>query len=138
MSDIVAWLERLGLGRYAPAFEENEIDLESLTHLTEDMLKEIGLPIGPRAKLLAAIAELASVPTSEADRDAPLMPPEKRVERRQITVMFCDLVGSTALAKKLDPEDLRALMQAYQKTCGAVIERHGGHVAQYLGDGIMA
>ena len=144
MRDVAAWLQGLGLGKYARAFEDNEIDFEALPHLTESMLERIGLPIGPRAKLLAAIAGLASSPASDPENQreeratAESAVQRRQAERRQITVMFCDLVESTSLARRLDPEDLRSVMQAYQRACGAVIERYEGHVAQYLGDGIMA
>jgi len=144
MPDIAAWLQSLGLGKYVPEFERNEIDFEALPHLTQSMLAEIGLPIGPRAKLLAAIAELRSSASSHAtskqvarqDADLPVSRPE--AERRQITVMFCDLVESTRLAASLDPEDLGLLIAAYQNASRTIITRYGGHVARYLGDGILA
>ena len=126
---IRGWLEDLGLGQHAEAFEAQEIDLEALADITEGDLKEMGIPIGPRRKILRAITGLST--------PAPLPAPPREAERRQITVMFCDLVGSTALSEKLDPEDLRTLMQSYQKAAGGVIERYEGHVAQYLGDGLM-
>ncbi len=132
MADVRTWLEELGLGEYADAFAAERITFDDLAKLDVDDLKELGLPIGPRKRVLAAIDALASADASGASSSAPL-----RAERRQITVMFCDLVGSTALSEQLDPEDLRELMQAYQEACGAVIERYGGHVAQYLGDGLM-
>ncbi|MEK6209470.1 MAG: AAA family ATPase [Pseudomonadota bacterium] len=142
MHDVAAWLQGLGLAKYAKAFEDNEIDFESLPYLTESMLEQIGLPIGPRAKLLAAISELnaSSLFASEAKlKDLSTTPSGQRreAERRQITVMFSDLVDSTKLARRLDPEDLRSVMKAYQSACSAVIARYEGHVAQYLGDGIM-
>jgi class 3 adenylate cyclase/predicted ATPase len=132
MGNVAAWLQGLGLGKYVKDFEDNEIDLDALPHLTESMLDKIGLPIGPKAKLLAAIARLSSsaAPATEAQRE--------HAERRQITVMFCDLVDSTRLASCLDPEDLRLVMQAYQRACTAIIGRYEGHVARYLGDGILA
>ena len=132
MSDIRQWLEELGLGKYADAFEENEIDVEALRHVTDDDLKEIGVGLGSRRKILAAILEPGVAAETKLESR-----PSTTAERRQITVMFCDLVGSTALSEKLDPEDLRGLMAAYQKAAGAVIERYEGHVAQYLGDGVM-
>jgi class 3 adenylate cyclase len=131
MSGIREWLDALGLGEYAAAFEAERITLDTLPHLTESNLKELGLPMGPRAKVLSAAKEgVASVPppAEVAPRDA---------ERRQITVMFCDLVGSTALSESLDPEELSGVMQAYRRACTDVIERYEGHVAQYLGDGVM-
>jgi class 3 adenylate cyclase/tetratricopeptide (TPR) repeat protein len=144
MTTIREWLEGLGLSRFAGAFEEHEIDFDALPHLTEHLLERMGLPIGPRVKLLAAISVLESSPDAairkSGDAPAAVAAPgeQQQAERRQITVMFCDMVGSTQLAKRLDPEDLRALMRAYQQACGAVVERYEGHVAQILGDGIMA
>ena len=141
MSDIRLWLEELGLDRYAEAFEENEIEPDVLSELTDGALKELGVSVmGHRLKLLKAITALAPTnreigATEEHSAQSAPSPPE--AERRQITVMFCDLVGSTALSEELDPEDLREVMAAYQKTAGAVVERYDGHVAQYLGDGLM-
>jgi class 3 adenylate cyclase/predicted ATPase len=137
--DIGEWLDGLGLGRYAEAFAENEIDLHSLPHITEEDLKEIGVALGPRRKLLAVIAELG-------DSDGPATADERlgeryasaEAERRQLTVMFVDLVGSTALAERLDPEDLRKVIRAYQETCAASINRFDGHVAKFIGDGVLA
>jgi class 3 adenylate cyclase/tetratricopeptide (TPR) repeat protein len=136
MSDIRGWLEELGLGNYVTAFETEEIGLSALPHLTETMLKELGLPMGPRAQVLAAIQKL-SPPLDGNEKGEPRQA-EREAERRQLTVMFCDLVGSTRLSERLDPEDLRRLMTAYRKAAGDVIDRYDGHVAQYLGDGVMA
>jgi len=140
--DIAAWLEGLGLGRYAPVFERNEIDLATLPHLSDRMLQEMGLPVGPRAKVLVAIANLpptsASDPLSESRKAVAGPDQQPYAERRQITVLFCDLVDSTELARSLDPEDLKFVMEAYRNACGAVIERHQGHVAQYRGDSVEA
>ncbi len=137
--DIGEWLEGLGLGRYAEAFKENEIDLDALPHITEEDLKDIGVALGARRKLLAAIAVLepATVPASEeeAARDRPA---GAEAERRQLTVMFCDLVGSTELSVRLDPEDLREVMRRYQDTVAGVVLRFEGHVAKFLGDGVLA
>ena len=132
MYDIRSWLELMSLGEYAETFESERIRIEQVDQLTEADLKELGLPMGPRKAILVAAAQLA---VAGAPDTAPT--PAREAERRQITVMFCDLVGSTALSEQLDPEDLRGLMQAYQQAAGAVIERYGGHVAQYLGDGLM-
>ena len=126
MSKIRAWLEENGLGAHAERFEAERIDHDILPQLTDEALTALGLPLGDRLRLLGAIKDLEAPPA-----------PRQEAERRQITVMFCDLVGSTALSEKLDPEDLRTLMQNYQQAAGAVIERYGGHVAQYLGDGLM-
>jgi class 3 adenylate cyclase/tetratricopeptide (TPR) repeat protein len=132
MSEISEWLEGLDLGKYASRFEDNEITLSILADLTDGDLAEIGLPLGPRRLVQKAARDLSIAPP-----EAGPSPSVLDAERRQITVMFCDLVGSTALAETLDPEDLRGLMQAYQMACGAVIEKYEGHVAQYLGDGLM-
>ncbi len=126
MRDIGSWLEGNGLGAYAERFEAERIDHDILPQLTDEALSALGLPLGDRLRLLNAIKDLEAPPA-----------PRQEAERRQITVMFCDLVGSTALSEQLDPEDLRGLMQEYQQAAGAVIERYGGHVAQYLGDGLM-
>jgi class 3 adenylate cyclase/predicted ATPase len=135
--DIGEWLRRLGLARYEAAFRENEIDYEVLPRLTEKDLRELGVDaVGHRRKLLDAIAELSAVAVSES-QPAPIMG-VAGAERRQLTVMICDLVGSTALAARLDPEDMRAVISAYNHCCAEAIERHGGYVAKYLGDGVLA
>ncbi|HSA80013.1 MAG TPA: adenylate/guanylate cyclase domain-containing protein [Geminicoccaceae bacterium] len=134
--DIGAWLRDLGLERYAPAFRDAEITPAVLPELTEADLKELGLPLGPRKLLLKAIA---SLPDSQAD--APAIPPTRApgdAERRQLTVLFCDLVGSTELSARLDPEDMREVMRAYQDACAGEITRFEGHVAKFLGDGVLA
>src|ERR1700751_4917590 len=114
--DITAWLRSLGLERDEPAFRENEIDLDVLPDLTEADLVTLGLPLGPRRKLLKAIAGLREdAPPTLSANEIPEVPPAARLsdaERRQLTVMFCDLVGSTALSARLDPEDLRAVIGA--------------------------
>jgi class 3 adenylate cyclase/tetratricopeptide (TPR) repeat protein len=133
MSGIREWLEGLDLGEYAEAFEAEKIAPEDLTEISEDDLVALGLPLGPRRRVLKAARSLGD----EASPNIVAPPPAREAERRQITVMFCDLVGSTALSEQLDPEDLRTLMQAYQQAAGAVVERYQGHVAQYLGDGLM-
>jgi class 3 adenylate cyclase len=144
MGDVAAWLEGLGLSRYVRAFEENEIEFETLPHLSESMLEKMGLPIGPRAKLLAAIAELAlSLGANqqlkrEQSAVAEAAAGREQAERRQITVMFCDLVDSTKLAGSLDPEDFASVIRAYLQRCTVIIERYQGHVARYLGDGVLA
>jgi len=144
VADIRDWLNKLGLGQYADAFEENAIGLEHLPDLDADALKELGVAaLGHRLTLLKAAAghdqsEIATA--APKDPGGPTLadkPVASDAERRQITVMFCDLVGSTALSERLDPEDLRNLLQTYQKVCGEVVERYAGHVAQYLGDGLM-
>ena len=142
--DVVAWLRGLGLEQYAPAFRDNDVDGEVLPELTAEDLIGLGMnSIGHRRKLLAAIAALRAEPTRGLARPAasatstPVSPPTSEAERRQLTVMFCDLVGSTALSEKLDPEELRSLLHAYRTLCGDVIARYDGFVARYVGDGIL-
>ena len=130
---IPQWLKSLGLAKYAKAFAEGEIDFEVLRHLGEDDLRELGLPLGPRKKLLAAIAELGLPEPAPLPSGAPA----REAERRQLTVMFVDLVGSTELAGRLDPEDLREVIRAYQETCAQAVARFEGHIAKYIGDGLL-
>ena len=143
--DIVVWLRSLGLGKYEAAFRENEIDETVLPSLTAEDLKELGVAlVGHRVKLLDAIAALrndaggkaASVDAATTS-SAPSAPPEDRAERRQVTVMFSDLVGSTALSARMDPEDLREVISAYQKCVAETVQRFGGFVAKYMGDGVL-
>ena len=137
MRDVAAWLERLGLARYAEAFERNEIDFDTLPHLTEPMLEKIGVPLGPRAKLLAAITDRTSLPAASTQAlEDRFQVEQEQAERRQITAMFCDLVNSTKLAGLLDPEEFGLVMQSFQQSCGEVVQRHGGHISQYRGDAL--
>ena len=143
--DIVVWLRSLGLGKYEAAFRENEIDETVLASLTHETLKELGVTaVGHRLKLLDAIASLpkdASGKPSSVDAattsSALSAKPEDRAERRQVTVMFSDLVGSTALSARMDPEDLREVISAYQKCVAETVQRFGGFVAKYMGDGVL-
>ena len=143
--DVVVWLRSLGLGKYEAIFRENEIDETVLPNLTAEDLKELGVSaLGHRRKLLDAIAALrndASAPGPSSDlKTAPVAAsasPEDRAERRQVTVMFSDLVGSTALSAQMDPEDLREVISAYQKCVAATVQRFGGFVAKYMGDGVL-
>src|SRR5450631_550398 len=143
--DVVVWLRSLGLERYEAAFRDNEIDERVLPSLTQEDLKEIGVgPVGHRRMLLEAIAALrgdtggnppsADVATTSS---VPNVSPEDRAERRQVTVMFSDLVGSTALSARMDPEDLREVMSAYQNSVAESVGRFGGFVAKYMGDGVL-
>jgi class 3 adenylate cyclase/tetratricopeptide (TPR) repeat protein len=137
------WLERLDLGRYADIFAENEVGLRDLPHITEDDLKTIGLPLGPRRRLLASIEELDSAdwagePDTSEEGDSPqALATGSAVERRQITVLFSDLVGSTALSARLDPEDMRDVIRAYQDACAGVIARFDGFIGKFMGDGVL-
>jgi class 3 adenylate cyclase/predicted ATPase len=143
--DIVVWLRSLGLGKYEAAFRENEIDETVLPSLTHETLKELGVTaVGHRLKLLNAIAALRNDSSGEppsvhatATSSAQSVTPEDRAERRQVTVMFSDLVGSTALSARMDPEDLREVISAYQKCVAETVQRFGGFVAKYMGDGVL-
>jgi class 3 adenylate cyclase len=140
--DIGNWLRGLGLEQYEGAFRDNEIDEAVLPSLTHENLKELGVTaLGHRLKLLDAIALLradanAKAPPSEAPPTVS-KPRRDTAERRQVTVMFSDLVGSTALSARMDPEDLREIISAYQKCVGEAVGRFGGFVAKYMGDGVL-
>ena len=140
--DIAAWLRDLGLERYEATFRENEIDADALPELTEAHLKELGLPLGPRLKLLKAAAVLRHDVSSSTFNTPTVARPEigrsSEAERRQLTVMFVDLVGSTALSAHLDPEDMREIIGAYHRCCADQITKTGGFVAKYMGDGVLA
>ena len=141
MTDIRRWLGALGLGKYADAFAENDVDLRALSALTEDDLKELGLSLGHRRILQQALAQPGAEALATAV-PAPYAPAEaatqaRDAERRQLTVMFCDLVGSTALSQRLDAEDLREVITTYQSTCKAAIDRYDGYIARYMGDGVL-
>jgi class 3 adenylate cyclase len=134
--DIDDWLRGIGLEQYAQTFRDNAIDGDVLSDLTDEHLRELGLPLGARLKLLRAAAALRTGQT-------PISPeittpaPRTDAERRQVTVMFSDLVGSTALSARMDPEDLREVISAYQKCVAETVRRFGGFVAQYMGDGAL-
>src|SRR5437764_6653910 len=143
--DIVVWLRSLGLGRYEAAFRDNEIDETVLPNLTAEDLKDLGVAVvGHRRKILDAIAALRTdagtrAPSSDAATTSgvPAVSREDRAERRQVTVMFSDLVGSTALSARMDPEDLREVISAYQKCVAEAVGRFGGFVAKYMGNGVL-
>jgi class 3 adenylate cyclase len=136
--EIGAWLRNLGLERYEPAFRENEIDWEALPKLTADDLKDLGVVLGGhRRRLLEAIAALDTAEAPPPATRSPL-PRADSAERRQLTVMFCDLVGSTALSVRFDPEELREEIRAYQNAVSGVVARYDGFVAKYMGDGVLA
>jgi hypothetical protein len=135
--DIAEWLQGLGLAKYAAAFAENAINWDVLPELTADDLKEIGVAtVGDRRRLLAAIAARhgSTVPAPPAV----VLPQDvlSAAERRQLSVMFCDLVGSTSLSARLDPEDLRGIYGAYHRCVTEIVEGFGGFVARYMGDGV--
>jgi class 3 adenylate cyclase len=134
--DIGAWLHGHGLGQYEPAFRANDIDAATLPDLTADDLIALGIAsVGHRRRLLAAIGRLAAAPAPEC---AQAGGPARQAERRQLTIMFVDLVGSTALASRLDPEVMGDLLRAYQNCVAGEITRLEGHVAKFLGDGVLA
>src|SRR6201997_4719388 len=141
MQQIADWLQTLGLGRYAQRFTENDISFSLLPDLTDQDLKELGVAsLGHRRQLLRAIIELQGsetvAPKLTNENIAPVAPHET-AERRQVTVMFSDLVGSTALSARMDPEDLREVISAYQKCVAETVQRFGGFVAKYMGDGVL-
>ncbi len=140
--NIGSWLRSLGLEQYEAAFRENEINENVLPKLTAEDLKELGVnALGHRRTLLDAIAALRAETTTKAS--SPEAPPtvpqpiQDTAERRQVTVMFSDLVGSTALSARMDPEDLREVISAYQKCVAETVQRFGGFVAKYMGDGVL-
>ena len=136
--DVGAWPRDLELGQYEGIFRESEIEADALPELTEADLEKLGLPLGPRKRILKAIANLGD--EDKAPRPTSLVRPSPKdaAERRQLTVMFCDLAGSTALSARLDPEDMRQVIRAYQDACSGVVARHDGFVAKFMGDGILA
>ena len=135
--DLAEWLRGLGLGQYAPAFAANDIDAVVLRRLTAEDLRELGVAsIGHRHRLLDAIAALCA--GGEPRAPIPVLAAVGEAERRQLTVLFCDLVGYTALSARLDPEDLHEVISAYNETASEVIRRSGGFVAEYMGDGVLA
>jgi class 3 adenylate cyclase/predicted ATPase len=139
MQQIGQWLNKLGLGQYAQRFAENDIDVSVLPYLTDADLEKIGVSLGHRRKILVAISELAGASPSKQEKLEGLVEPKPQdaAERRQVTVMFSDLVGSTALSARMDPEDLREIISAYQKCVAVTVQRFGGFVAKYMGDGVM-
>ena len=146
--DIGAWLRGLSLGQYERAFRVNDVAPDLLADLTAEDLKELGVAsVGHRRRMLEAIAALRRTPAtprgigadaSQAAEARSAGTTRSGVERRQLTVAFVDLVGSTALAERLDPEELRDVMRGYHDACTAVLSRFGGHIAKYLGDGVLA
>src|SRR6516225_9407749 len=144
--DLRRWLHTIGLEELADTLAANDIDLDLLPELSDADLKELGLSLGHRRRLLRAIGEMASVrrppavstiaPASESGPSADST--AREAERRQVTVLFCDLVGSTELSGRYDPEYLRELLRRYHDAITAVVVRYGGYVANYLGDGILA
>ena len=142
---VTVWLQELGFGQYATAYEENELELDQLIDLNDEDMKDLGVSVmGHRKKLFRAINAQPAISAPDMEqRDAsalsrqPASHPVTESERRQLTVMFCDLVGSTELSQLLDPEGLQNLITAYQAACNSAIERFDGYVARYMGDGML-
>jgi class 3 adenylate cyclase len=149
MQELADWLEKLGMSEYAERFAEDRIDFSVLPDLSDQDLKDLGIVLGDRRKILRAIGELGGTPAKAKQSTTPPViasseasPPlaattEASAERRQVTVMFSDLVGSTALSARMDPEDLREVIAAYQKCVAETVRRFGGFVAKYMGDGVL-
>src|ERR1700740_977353 len=135
--DVGGWLRSLGLGQYEALFRASEIDADILPELTDGDLKELGVPLGHRKRLLRAISGLTAAETSAAPSASTGAKPPDAAERRQLTVMFCDLVGSTALSTRHDPEDLRELIGDYHRAVSKTVGRFDGFVAKYMGDGVL-
>jgi class 3 adenylate cyclase/tetratricopeptide (TPR) repeat protein/ABC-type transport system involved in cytochrome c biogenesis ATPase subunit len=144
--DIVDWLTGLGLAKHAPLFVEAEIDFSTLSDIEEDDLKELGLPLGPRKKIWGAIRRLSEGPeaATETPVESPVAAtppdatsPQSDAERRHLTVMFVDLVGSTEMATQMDAEDMRDVITGYQNTVAGVVSRFEGFVAKFMGDGVL-
>src|SRR3979409_1431389 len=131
--DVAQWLQDLGLPYYAAVFREQAIDADVLPSFTDADFEKLGLPLGHRKKLLTAIATLKASPPSTASIRRP-----SQAERRQLTLMFVDLVGSTSLSARLDPEDMRETLTAYQNAVAGEIARFDGHLAKFMGDGVLA
>ena len=142
--DVGGWLRNLGLGQYESAFIENAIDTDVLPELTEGDLEKLGVPLGDRKRLIKAIKAMAggspsALITSEVRENAPSdYSPMAAAERRHLTVMICDLVDSTALSARLDPEDMRAVIDAYHAACARITLPYDGFLADFRGDGILA
>ena len=137
--DVGDWLRGLGLGQYEATFHENSIGPDVLAELTDSDLENLGVNLGDRKRLLKAIASLGAAQTRPQPRAAPpALLPHEYAERRQLTVMFCDLVGSTAISARLDPEDMREVIRVYQDASSGAIARYDGFVAKFMGDGVLA
>ena len=146
--DIGQWLTALGLGKYSDVFVENEVRVSDLAGITVDDLKELNLPLGPRRRILQAVEAQPGLPAQtetvatpvnfQNDNQTPLEATPSNAERRQLTVMFVDLVGSTQLSRRLDPEDLRDVLRSYQNAVSGEVARFDGYIASFMGDGVLA
>src|SRR6476620_9788020 len=132
MHSVTAWLASLGLAQYEKSFAENDIDWDVLRDLTNEDLERLGVSLGHRKRMLRALAEIKgasqTIETGTTKHDG---------ERRRITVMFCDLVGSTAIAARLDPEDMREVIRGYHRLCTSVMKTYDGLITRFMGDGIL-
>ena len=143
MQQIADWLEKLGMSEYAERFAENDIDVGVLSELTDKDFDRLGVSIGHRRKIIRAIREFAVSPLLDVTErpasaaTAAQAAPRDTAERRQVTVMFSDLVGSTALSARMDPEDLREVISAYQECVSETVGRLGGFIAKFMGDGVL-
>jgi class 3 adenylate cyclase len=141
-ADVRKWLEDLGLDKYVENFLANDVDLDVLRDLNEADLERLGVSLGHRKKLLRAISSLEIALTADPRRaqdvESVVKPLPAGAERRQLTVMFVDLVGSTELSHRLDPEEMREVIRAYQDQVAGEVARFGGHVAKFMGDGVLA
>jgi class 3 adenylate cyclase len=136
---IAEWLASVGMSEHARRFAENDIDTDVLPELTDRDLEQLGISLGHRRKILRAIRELGGTAAAALQTTAvPEQKPQDSAERRQVTVMFCDLVGSTALSARMDPEDMREVISAYQKCVADTVRRFDGFVAKFMGDGVLA
>src|SRR5262249_3413478 len=136
MKGIAEWLASIGLSEYAQRFTDNAIDLSVVRDLTEQDLKDLGVPLGHPRKHLGASTELPAAPAPIETATEPVARDE--AERRHLTVMICDLVGSTALSAQLDPEDMRVVIDAYHAACARITRTYDGFLAEFRGDGILA
>jgi len=140
MEQVADWLKKLGMAQYVQTFAENDIDFSVLRHLTDQHLKDLGVSLGHRLKLLQAIRDLGQTSTAATAASGPTLAKPTRqddAERRQLTVMFIDLVGSTELSTTLDPEDLRSVIGTYHKCVAETVARLDGFITKYMGDGVL-
>ena len=137
MTDIGRWLEERGLGEYTDVFVENGVDLDVVSQLSEEDLKDLGLNLGDRRRFQAALHNPPSAASAELEELTTALPstPVREAERRQLTVMFCDLVGSVELGERMDVEDYRDLLSRFRNTIVEAVEHSGGFVARHQGDG---
>src|SRR5271154_3426230 len=135
--DLTRWLGEIGLGAHAASFAAQGVDLDLLADLSEADLKELGLTIGDRKRLVRAMNARAHGSGAPATLGARSPRPEAQADRRQLTVMFIDLIDSSPLAQRFDPEEMRQILRAFHEACAAAVEAHEGHIAQYSGDGLL-